>query len=290
MLKLFINCFAVNILSQTTLHLLFFCDVSRHIWLASPWNLRTELLACDSLLDGIRFLWQLEAMDGSSHGSQAENRNIFLFVSVSFDQVWKCRNSVTHGGSLQDNALLVESIFKSYHSVLASVSRCKLPCASHWSPPPEGWIKINFDASLLGSRASIACVARNSEGSIIDWSCKRISATFPLLAEALAAELAIDLACHANWHSILLEGDSKTVLDSLSSRSSSSSWSISTLLDNCFCKLNAISVWHAAFAPRAHNLVAHNIARWENSFDPNSLLPLSLPPSVCLETEVWPLL
>ena len=90
---------------------------------------------------------------------------------------------------------------------------------------------------------------------------RRLTAPSPLLAKALAAEVAIDMACQANWLSIILEGDSKAVLNSLSTKNSSSVWSISVVLVNCFCKLAAIPVCHAGFVPRALNFLAHSIAR-----------------------------
>ncbi|KAL5545444.1 hypothetical protein UlMin_005131 [Ulmus minor] len=280
-----------NLHSENAIHLLFFCDVSRHIWLASPWNLRTENLICNSLLDGLKFLWHVEALDSSFSSAHVGSRNIFLFAFALFDHIWKNRNVVTHGNPSQDFDRLFASISKSYQSALDSLPSNKTPNLS-WSHPPVGWIKLNFDASLVGNRASLACVARNNEGTIIGWTCRRLTAPTPLSAEAMAAKVAIDMACQANWHSIILEGDSKDVLDSLSSRNCSSVWAIFVILDICLYKLAAILVWHAISVPRTRNFLtrnflAHNIARWGNSFDCNVLLPSVLPRSVCLDTESW---
>ncbi|KAL5575198.1 hypothetical protein UlMin_016897 [Ulmus minor] len=62
---------------ENMIHLLFFCDLSRHIWLASPWNIRTKALNCSNSLDGLKFLWSMEdnnlaaspVLDAAAHSS-----------------------------------------------------------------------------------------------------------------------------------------------------------------------------------------------------------------------------
>ncbi|CAL9018209.1 unnamed protein product [Prunus brigantina] len=36
-----------------------------------------------------------------------------------------------------------------------------------WHPPLTGWIKINFDGSLMNSQASIGFVIRNYDGHVL---------------------------------------------------------------------------------------------------------------------------
>ncbi|KAL5562072.1 hypothetical protein UlMin_031819 [Ulmus minor] len=55
-----ILCYICRNSNETGAHLLFSCDFSRHFWLASPWNLRTELLADLSPLEGFRFIWDMD--------------------------------------------------------------------------------------------------------------------------------------------------------------------------------------------------------------------------------------
>ncbi|KAL5566496.1 hypothetical protein UlMin_029660 [Ulmus minor] len=73
---------------EDALHLLFFffffCDLSRCCWLASPWSLRTESLPCPSPLEGLQFLWSLEASDVSSSRESEGDRNILLFCFGPF--------------------------------------------------------------------------------------------------------------------------------------------------------------------------------------------------------------
>ncbi|KAL5544374.1 hypothetical protein UlMin_008158 [Ulmus minor] len=131
-----------------------------------------------------------------------------------------------------------------------------------WSPPPADWIKVNFDAVVGISGAAVACIARRSDGSVVRWASRLVNSTIPLISEGFAAELAVDLACEAEWQAVVFEGDSKSVVDSFSARSWSSFWSLSSVVQNCLFKLNSVSVWSFIFAPRACNLMAHNLARW----------------------------
>ncbi|KAL0014997.1 hypothetical protein SO802_002066 [Lithocarpus litseifolius] len=55
-----------------------------------------------------------------------------------------------------------------------------------WSPPPPGWIKVNIDAALSSSKASLAVVARDHHGVAIKAWARIANAIPPLQAEAQA--------------------------------------------------------------------------------------------------------
>ncbi|KAL5582063.1 hypothetical protein UlMin_014505 [Ulmus minor] len=131
-----------------------------------------------------------------------------------------------------------------------------------WSPPPLGWMKINMDADVGSSIAAIACVARDPKGVIISWVSKTIPVCSPLVAEACAAEFAIDFASSSRWPAVNFSGDAKVVMEALSSLKSNIFWSTSTILENCILKLNSLTYWSFSFAPREANVLAHNLAQW----------------------------
>ncbi|KAL5549525.1 hypothetical protein UlMin_004756 [Ulmus minor] len=189
------NCPICSSEPETINHLLFFCVFSRHWWLASPWNIRSEAIRCSSPLDCPKFIWSVEDCDKTGPLPLEDNRNITLFASVLLDYIWKYRNQIVHGRSVSNPQVLFESIYRSYSSLFAGWASPSSVCASSWSPPPLDWIKVNLDAALVGSRGSIACVARGPDGSVLDCGVKMIAVMDPLVAEYLALELAIDLAC-----------------------------------------------------------------------------------------------
>ena len=91
--------------------------------------------------------------------------------------------------------------------------------------------------ALNAAESSIACVAHNDKADVISWSSRRLGPCAPLVAEAMAMDLAIKMACQANWRYIILVSDSKYVMDAINSRNTDHPWSISTILDNCLLSL-----------------------------------------------------
>ncbi|KAL5559912.1 hypothetical protein UlMin_036123 [Ulmus minor] len=264
---------------ENSLHLFVFCDLARMVWFASPWNLRMDSLELASPMHFIRFLWDVESKD-SRMAVGFTDRNILLFASVLCDLLWKHRNDITHGGSPMDPSVLCRNISRSYQSLLKNISPPTPAAPISWSPPPIGWVKINMDAAIGASDAVVACVARDSKGDIISWGSKIISVCSPLVAEACAAEFAIDFASSSRWSAVNFAGDAKVVLDALSSLKSNVFWSISAILDNCILKLNSFVFWSFSFAPREANILAHNLARWALFCCCNAQISTAPPPTV----------
>ncbi|KAL5543394.1 hypothetical protein UlMin_007178 [Ulmus minor] len=243
---------------ENMIHLLFFCDLSRHFWLASPWNIWTEALNCYNPLDGLKFLWSLE--DNDLAASQvADYRNVLLFASVLLDLIWKYKNSITRQGPRRDPCALFETILQSYNSLFAPKMATATLSSCSWHPPPSRWIKINSDAAIGENTAGIACIARNDRGSILCCKSRRLGSSLPLVAEGLAIKLAIEMACNAGWPAMVFESDSKSFVEVVNLRKSAD-WVISTLVDNCFVKLAKILFWAVVFTPRVYNSLVHNFA------------------------------
>ncbi|KAL5551253.1 hypothetical protein UlMin_001429 [Ulmus minor] len=182
---------------ENSLHLLFFFVFSRKCWLASPWNIRSKRLSCQTPLEGLQFLWSVKDLDYRVGSLELGNRNIVLFASVLFDSIWQYINSIIHGGPISTPTFIYQSILKSYSAILVSSPSCAAVVPASWTLPPADWIKVNSDAALCNSEVSIACVARDDKGNIISWSSRRLSPCPPVMAEALALDMALKLACDA---------------------------------------------------------------------------------------------
>ena len=103
----------------------------------------------------------------------------------------------------------------------------------------------------------VSCVARNNHSEILCWKAKCI----PTCTLLLAFKLAIDLAISFNWNAVLIEGDTKCIIQALDLQDSLANWSSSSILDDCLVKLHSILCWTAPFTPRVANMLAHNIAK-----------------------------
>ena len=116
-----------------------------------------------------------------------------------------------------------------------------------WLPPPLGFVKINFDGSVLENGGSSAgCVARNEEGKVIHIAVQKGGAASPVLVEARALRLACIEALHLGLDSIILEGDCLTVINA-ALRFGQGPWEIDLLISdvrNCLAGFREVRINH----------------------------------------------
>ncbi|PON77854.1 hypothetical protein TorRG33x02_239700 [Trema orientale] len=84
---------------------------------------------------------------------------------------------------------------------------------SSWTPPPQDWFKLNFDAAITNDLVVVAAVCRNSYGAIIGLETRVCGISSALIGEARAALLDVQLAKSLNCQCIILEGDSNNVIE-----------------------------------------------------------------------------
>ena len=104
------------------------------------------------------------------------------------------------------------------------------------SPPPAprgaGWLKINVDAPVTKSHASIVVIARDHLGIPIKMWARVIKLTSPIQAEFETIFWAMLLAKYERWSHVIVEGDAKDCFDALVDPKFLPSWSIHTTIDN----------------------------------------------------------
>lgn len=87
-----------------------------------------------------------------------------------------------------------------------------------WSPPPCGFLKINWDAALdlVKQRTGIGVVIRDEVGGFYAAQAKAIPFVMdPSMAEALGAWIAVKLGCELGLSQVHLEGDAVNVVEAL---------------------------------------------------------------------------
>ncbi|KAL5574665.1 hypothetical protein UlMin_016364 [Ulmus minor] len=183
-----LSCVICKYVDENIIHLLFHCDFSRRLWLASPWTIHPDPSSFSSALDCVHFIWQCDEIAGN------HNEEIWLFASILLDSIWRIRNSVLHGNTLPNPSSSYQLISKSFTATMNALKPNSLPLVSTWSPPLEGWTKINFDAATCPSFLVAAAVVRDWRGKVIKWQVRELVTSDPLEAEAVALEIAISLA------------------------------------------------------------------------------------------------
>ncbi|KAG6678721.1 hypothetical protein I3842_14G094800 [Carya illinoinensis] len=186
------------------------------------------------------FLWRacldlcLQSMDVWSYGpnriqkSSVRAESFFKIIEELSDlsrDIWQRRNKLVfegpflHPRTLAQRAAHQLKEFKLAQVVSKSNSRVHNNQASIWSPPPEGTVKVNWDAAVSEAydRVGIGLVARDHGGNVI--AIKRVARegyVAPLMAEALGGLHAAMFAAELNLSSVVLEGDSLQVVQGLS--------------------------------------------------------------------------
>ena len=84
-----------------------------------------------------------------------------------------------------------------------------------WSPPPPGHIKINCDAAWIESSklTGISALARDCHGTLFDRATLLCRTRSVLEVEATAATVTIEVAKRLAPSLIILESDSKALVD-----------------------------------------------------------------------------
>ncbi|KAI5348546.1 PREDICTED: Reverse mRNAase zinc-binding domain [Prunus dulcis] len=131
-----------------------------------------------------------------------------------------------------------------------------------WSPPPHGWCKINIDASWdkTSSKSGLGCVIRDDGCNFRGGSGSyRLSASV-IETEAHAALMGVSLAADLGVQQVIVETDSKVLLQNIIGGSCKSVWSIYPIISAIRRRCNRFSSCNWRWIPRKCNGVADSIA------------------------------
>lgn len=93
----------------------------------------------------------------------------------------------------------------------------KIPCVPgvcKWSPPQEGFVKLNVDAHITGNEGvGLGVVARNSCGHVVGMAVCRFSARWEVpMVEAVAVKFGTTVASRLGFRRIVVENDAEFVV------------------------------------------------------------------------------
>ncbi|XP_004305134.1 PREDICTED: uncharacterized protein LOC101315365 [Fragaria vesca subsp. vesca] len=136
-----------------------------------------------------------------------------------------------------------------------------------WSPPPPGHFKINCDAAWIESSklTGISALARDCHGTLFDGATLLCRAGSVLEAEAAAAVVAIEVAKRLPPSPIILESDSKALVDQINNSKFPCNWKIApvvTMIQNSITSNPRLAwFWISRKANSAADLVASLVVR-----------------------------
>ena len=145
----------------------FLCPFAKALWTTVGWGLRIDSSSMSSNEDIVKLI------TNPPHAPiPTEQRwTITLNMALIIDEIWKTRNHLIFQGRLADVNKAMSNAwirFLGASKVYSPSIRLSLePSVQVWSPPPQGWIKINVDVAISNSKFSLAVIARNHLGIAI---------------------------------------------------------------------------------------------------------------------------
>ncbi|KAL4369220.1 hypothetical protein GQ457_05G009730 [Hibiscus cannabinus] len=131
---------------------------------------------------------------------------------------------------------------------------------SLWTPPNNGFVKINCDASfsLNPPVAAVAAILRDSDGRIVGGEASKIQARSIDVAEALAIRLGVETAAKAGLTHILVESDNLNLVNHIVDHSF---WETMTIEKDILALSLKFSSCYFSFISRKCNQAAHWVAK-----------------------------
>ncbi|KAL2932984.1 hypothetical protein RDABS01_016103 [Bienertia sinuspersici] len=137
------------------------------------------------------------------------------------------------------------------------------PSSSSWTPPSQGWVKVNTDAHVInGVKVCLGVAIRDNMGSLKAVGVKQCNPTSVEIAEAEAARYNIELAYRLGFRDIILECDAISVINAISSNAVGSA-PIYLVYNDILRLKNQFDNFACKHVKRSGNAIAHIIARWD---------------------------
>ncbi|KAI4332283.1 hypothetical protein L6164_017206 [Bauhinia variegata] len=221
-----------------------------------PWGLRAEKWSSLTMIQWFEFL----SDDSDSIG--ISSKELLLFASVMMDKVWDERNRIAHASD--SNHLDVLRVANSTLLNYFEMKNKLLPDIQEGSDDcPREWFKAYFDIAMTKEESWAAALLLNHEGKLLGARTRKLSTKFLLEQEALAAELAVELACDvAPKSNIYFEGVHPILHNHLNERNNKVVWYLEPIMADVRDKLGNIGDWEDKKVCRNFNWVAYNVAKW----------------------------
>lgn len=133
--------------------------------------------------------------------------------------IWKNMNDIIFNGKIWNIHSLLSSVCRLIKDMedLARTQETEKNESRRWIPPKGNLIKMNFNSAIstLKQKASMGIVIRNTKGEAITIRSKSRNICSPLQVESEAALLEIQTCIAIGAKRVIVEGDSKNVIEAL---------------------------------------------------------------------------
>ncbi|KAK9983741.1 hypothetical protein SO802_033266 [Lithocarpus litseifolius] len=212
---------------------------------------------------------------GSGGGSDCGTARDLETLVVTAWAIWYNRNQWVHESKKQNACQIwdfASSLLQDYKEAVKFFQLGPSTCKLSWKKPPMGVYKINVDGatSEKGRKSSIGMIIRDYKGEAVAGLCKLLPGNFTVVeTEALAVEASILLAKELGLQQVIIESNSLTVVQSISSKEVSGE--TGHIIQGILSILDCFSSWQIRHLKRDFNKVAHELAHYANCNETSSL-------------------
>jgi ribonuclease HI len=196
------------------------------------------------------------------------NQDQFLLLAaITVELIWKARNeTIFNKKDLVLNTLPnhIEKVFDLYYKDSRLDSNMDIQCPQVWKAPQAQGIKMNVDAAWKDGKASLAVIARDHHGECVKAWVLNVVTISAETAEAMAVRMAVLKVLEEKYYHVVIEGDAKFVMDSLSTSFHRGSWEAARIIEDILQLVKVLQGTSLIFqwTTRNSNVVAHLLAKW----------------------------
>ena len=198
-------------------HLFKDCQMVKKVWeLAVKHHWIPSTFSPTANQDFLQYLYRIH----SFHNPTLEQKISFILW-----RIWKSRNSAVFNNDFFNPVACLIRAKKEYaewriRTRLSVDHFLKGPSSSpptsphlvRWHPPSPGFVKLNFDGSLINSSATGGFIIRDWTGKLVKVRANYYGDTSILVAEARTLHDGLRLAIQAWLRKIVIEGDNKIMV------------------------------------------------------------------------------
>ena len=179
--------------------------------------------------------------------------------------IWYNRNQVAHETQGPPSVHIwgiAQQALNDYNVATAVNFLWQQPPEVGWSAPPSGLHKINGDGATSedGRPSGVGVVIRDCRGVVVAASAKVLLAQYGVeVTEALAVEQGILLAQQKMLTQVILESESLSIVDAISSNSPHGE--LQPIVQGILLLSSFFDVWKVKHLKREYNIVAHELAK-----------------------------
>ncbi|KAG7543468.1 Reverse transcriptase domain [Arabidopsis thaliana x Arabidopsis arenosa] len=204
---------------ETINHLLFQCPYAQAVWRGANIDMNHHITPDSDFEDNLHTFLQLQKNQSVPLQRRLlpfwimwriwKSRNDFIFQKINRCPVREAQKGVQDVIEWLD-ATLKQAEDTTSHMTSALPQPQRTVRNSHWSPPPTGWLKCNFDSGFKQEQSytNTGWIFRDYNGQVILSGCSRLQASqSPLQAEALGFLHVLQIAWIHGFRTVYFEGD-----------------------------------------------------------------------------------